>query len=140
MAKLLLIQAARSYARVGSDRKLRPVERLQGLGPPVHVGAPIGAKKGVRNPNLEHGKPRRALEVHRLPDVKLEVRIRPGRTLSAVHPDGRHQLEFLAGEPLARKLRVTAVGGRPGLLAGPPGIVDGAAAASKAVGRRGRRP
>ena len=72
----------KSDAGVCTDRKLRPVERPQGLVPPAHVAAPIGAKEGVRNPNLEHGEPRRALEVHRLPDVELEVSIRPGRASS----------------------------------------------------------
>ena len=116
-------------AGVCTDRKLRPVERPQGLVPPVHVGAPIGAKEGVRNPNLEHGEPRRALEVHRLPDVEFEVRIRPGRALPAVHPYRSHQLEFLVGEQLLprswERCVVAAVGGRPGLLLGPPGVVDG---------------
>ena len=64
-----------AHAGVGSDRELRPVQRAQGSVLPVEVGPAVGAQEGVRHPDLEDTQPRRALQVHRLAYVELEVRI-----------------------------------------------------------------
>ena len=64
-----------AHAGVGADGQLRPIQRAQGGVPPVEVGAAVGAEEGVRHPDLEDAQPRGALQVHRLPNIKLKVRI-----------------------------------------------------------------
>ena len=64
-----------AHAGVGADGQLRPIQRAQGGVPPVEVGAAVGAQEGVRHPDLEDAQPRGALQVHRLPNIKLKVRI-----------------------------------------------------------------
>ena len=64
-----------AHAGVGADRQLRPIQRAQSGVPPVEVGAAVGAQEGVRHPDLEDAQPRGALQVHRLPNIKLKVRI-----------------------------------------------------------------
>ena len=64
-----------AHAGVGADGQLRPIQRAQD-GVPPEVGAAVGAQEGVRHPDLEDAQAGRALQVHRFPNIKLEVRIR----------------------------------------------------------------
>ena len=89
-------------ARVGADRKLRPVQRPQRGVPPVEVGAPVRAQKRVGDADLEDGEPSRGLQMHGLPDVELEVGVRAADALAGVDVDGGHQGYFTFAEARRR--------------------------------------
>ena len=63
-----------AYAGVGSYGELRPVQRAEGGVFPE--GSAVSAQEGVRHPDLEDAQAGRALQVHRFPNIKLEVRVR----------------------------------------------------------------
>ena len=65
-----------AYAGVGSYGELRPVQRAEGGVFPVQEGSAVSAQEGVRHPDLEDAQAGRALQVHRFPNIKLEVRVR----------------------------------------------------------------
>ena len=53
--------------------QLRPMQSAEGRVLPIEVGAAVGAQEGICDPDLKDAKPHRALQVHRLAYVKLEV-------------------------------------------------------------------
>ena len=65
-----------AYAGVGSYGELRPVQRPEGGVFPIQEGSAVSAQEGVRHPDLEDAQAGRALQVHRFPNIKLEVRVR----------------------------------------------------------------
>ena len=72
-AKVAADPRGQAYAGVGSYGELRPVQR--GVFP-VQEGSAVSAQEGVRRPDLEDAQAGRALQVHRFPNIKLEVRVR----------------------------------------------------------------
>ena len=77
-------------ARVRALRKLRPVQRAQRGVNPVEVAAPVCREETVGQADLVDGEPGVALQVQRLSQVDLEVAVRAGHPLAAVHVDRRH--------------------------------------------------
>ena len=68
-------------ARVRALRKLRPVQRAQRGVNPVEVAAPVRQEETVGQADLVDGEP----QVQRLSQVDLEVAVRAGHSLAAVH-------------------------------------------------------
>ena len=77
-------------ARVGALRKERPVQRAERGVHPVQVAAPVRREETVGQADLVDGEPGVALQVQRLSQVDLEVAVRAGHSLAAVHVDRRH--------------------------------------------------
>ena len=77
-------------ARVGAFRKERPIQRAERGVRPVQVAAAISRQKAVRDSDLIDSQPGVALQVQRLTQVHLEVAVRAGYPLAAVHVDRRH--------------------------------------------------
>ena len=67
----------------------RPVQRAQRGVNPVEVAAPVRGQKAVGQADLVD-KPGVALQVQRLSRVDLEVAVRAGYPLAAVHVDSGH--------------------------------------------------
>ena len=77
-------------ARVGAFRKERPTQRAKRGVYPVQVAAAISRQKAVRDSDLVDGQPGVALQVQGLSQVYLEVAVRAGYLLAAVHVDSGH--------------------------------------------------
>ena len=77
-------------ARVRALGQRRPVQRAQRGVNPVEVAAPVRQEETVGQADLVDGKPGVALQVQGLPQVDLEVAVRAGHSLAAVHVDRRH--------------------------------------------------
>ena len=90
MAKLELIQAASRGPVYAPSGKLRPVQRTQRGVNPVEVAAPVRREETVGQADLVDGEPGVALQVQGLFQVYLEVAVRAGHSLAAVHVDGGH--------------------------------------------------
>ena len=87
VAKLELIQPR---ARVRALGQQRPVQRAQRGVNPVEVAAPVRREETVGQADLVDGKLGVALQVQGLPQVDLEVAVRAGHSLAAVHVDSGH--------------------------------------------------
>ena len=77
-------------ARVRALRKLRPVQSPKRGVDLVEVAAAIRRQKAVGDSDLVDGQPGVALQVQGLSQVDLEVAVRAGHPLAAVHVDSRH--------------------------------------------------
>ena len=77
-------------ARVGAFRKEREIQRAERGVYPAQVEAAISRQKAVRDSDLVDGQPGVALQVQGLSQVYLEVAVRAGYPLAAVHVARRH--------------------------------------------------
>ena len=73
-------------ARVGALGQQRPVQGVY----PVQVAAAISRQKAVGDSDLIDGQPGVALQMQGLSQVYLEVAVRAGYPLAAVHVDSGH--------------------------------------------------
>ena len=77
-------------ASVRALAQQRPVQRAQRGVNPVEVAAPVRREETVGQADLVDGEPGVALQVQGFSQVDLEVAVRAGHSLAAVHVDRRH--------------------------------------------------